>query len=69
MKLTDEEVDLIKRIQVCARWSSIISADGLQGGLFPESTVDPYEPYTDYYTGAKFNMAVIKSLILQQATS
>jgi hypothetical protein len=25
----------------------------MQGGLFPNSTMDPYEPYQDYYTGDK----------------
>ena len=48
VKLTDEEVDLIKRVQV---WISICDVDmnsRAQSGLFPEPSVDPYPPTIEY---------------------
>lgn len=36
IKLTDEEIEIIQRIQ---------------GGQYADKTVDPYEPYVDYFTG------------------
>jgi len=41
IRLTDEEIDMIKRIQ---------------GGQFPDSNMDPYEDYVDWFSNTKMVM-------------